>query len=75
MKHNTIFNIDDEVWFMYNNKARCEKINFIGYCKFISPVIVSNIEERESYYVDGIKHSFEPKDFYRSKEELIDSLR
>lgn len=75
MKYNTFFNIGDEVWFMFNNKARCEKIDSIRYCKFVSPVIVSDIIEREYYCVKGISHSFEPKDLYRSKEELIDSLR
>lgn len=75
MKHNTIFNIGDEVWFMYNNKARNEKIVSIRYYKFVSPVIVSDIVEGETYCVEGISHSFEPKAFYRSKEELIDSLR
>ena len=75
MKYNTFFNIGDEVWFMFNNKARFEKIDSIRYCKFVSPVIVSDIIEREYYCVKGINHSFEPKDLYRSKEELIDSLR
>lgn len=74
MEYNTKFSIGEEVWYMHCNKVHKGIVTKIRFIRFLSPVDYK-VEESESYYLEGMNSSFEPKAFYRSKEELIDSLR
>lgn len=73
MEYNTKFSIEEEVWYMHCNKVHKGIINKICFIRFLSSVDYT-IKESESYYLEGMSSSFEPKKLYRNKEELIESL-
>ena len=67
----------DKVWVMNGNKAVCGTIESAFFCRGISCVNFTSINENEEYTVrfeDNRKKDFKPKDLFSTKEELIDSL-
>lgn len=73
MEYNTVYNIGDEVWFMYDNKACVGKINHICYSRFFSPS-EHKVCTTEKYRVMGVPELFDEERFFESKEDLLASL-
>lgn len=75
MKIETKYDIGQEVWFMWNNKATQRKI--VGVC-----VSKDNEQQSEEYDIVGLEDddmtlydvTFKPEDIFPTKEELIASL-
>lgn len=71
------YNIGEQVWLMYNNKAICGTIESIFCAHFIDPVTCTDLVESEKYVVhyNGERlDSYEPKKLFDSKEKLIESF-
>ena len=71
----------DEVWYMFNDNVHCGKITKAWYRKAISCVNYETISEVENYHVSSdalggkeVQTTFELKDLFPDKENLIKSL-
>lgn len=73
MKYNTVFNIGDVVWFIYNDEVCCGKIKSVRYIKFVSS-IDSRVIENEMYGIENIPNMFDCCKLFKAKEDLIKSL-
>lgn len=77
MKYTTVYDIGDEVWFMYHNKVYSGIIKEIIVNNFKSMLNDYDITFVESYNV-GIKNETvnfsNVGDLFKSKEDLIKSL-
>lgn len=77
------YKIGDSVWLMYEDKAICRPITKAWYSKHISCADFESVSDNESYYVcistnsrtgNKFELSFELKDLFKTKEDLINSL-
>jgi hypothetical protein len=76
MKIETKYNINQEVWFMYNNKPRKDKpfkIDFSYDSEKAKEEIIYTFKKTEDrqYILDDVVNE---KDIFATKEELINSL-
>lgn len=77
MEKEFTFSVGDQVWLMHMNAAVCGRVEKLFYYKGISCVDFETITEKESCYVSFNGKSigsFELKDLFKTKEELLKSL-
>lgn len=77
MEKTFVFKPGDPVWLMHNNGVVCGRIVKMTFTKAISCVDYETISESESYYVSANERnigSYELKDLFKTKEELLKSL-
>ena len=77
MEKEFAFGIGDQVWLMHKNAAVCGVVEKLFYYKGISCVDFETITEKESCHVsvDGKSiGSFELKDLFKKKEDLLKAL-
>lgn len=77
MKIETKFDIGQEVFFMFNNKVRCEEIERIRVIVEQKNKCFATIETRTCYWVkpwSGDTDYFSEEKLFASKEELLASL-
>ena len=77
------YKVGDPVWLMHDNKVVYGEITKAWYAKHISCVDFTTVSDHESYYVcistnsrtgNKFELSFDLKDLFKTKEDLINSL-
>ena len=77
------YKVGDPVWLMHDNKVVCGEITKAWYAKHISCADFTTVSHNESYYVcistnsrtgNKFELSFDLKDLFKTKEDLINSL-
>lgn len=79
MEINTKYNVDDELWFMFNNKVIKGKVSTINIMiNTIGPIIKYRMEYANTHPYSYIKIKtkiLEERKVFKNQEELLNSLK
>lgn len=75
MQFNTKFNINDKVFFLYNNKIRTGLVSQMS-CECVGNPKTNKMVRKEKYIINNIDNfEYSPEFLFRTVDELLDNLK